>query len=319
MPKMTRNKVKILEPDRFSQLAVDNLSQFYDVDTSGDALCEDTTVEVLFVRLAYQIDRELLVLYPNLKFVVSPTTGQDHVNVEYLEQNGIRLLSLKGEFEFLATIPATAEFTWGLLLSLTRNIPSSLKHVESGGWDRDLFRGHDIFGKTISFVGYGRIAKLMTRFALAFGMKVNAYDPYVSSFPENVNGFDDVFEMLTQTDILSVNAALTEETIDLITATHFDSLPNHALVLNTSRGDIVNGESLLNALESDKIAAAAIDVVPGERESVSDIKKRLIDFAANSDRLLISPHLAGATYESMAMTEEFMAYKLLKNSGNLVV
>jgi D-3-phosphoglycerate dehydrogenase len=314
---MTRNKVKILEPDRFSQLAVDNLSQFYDVDASGEAPCEDATVEVLFVRLAYQIDRELLALYPNLKFVVSPTTGQDHVDVEYLEQNDIRLLSLKGEFEFLATIPATAEFTWGLLLSLTRNIPSSLRHVESGGWDRDLFRGQDIFGKTISFIGYGRIAKLMTRFALAFGMKVNAYDPYVSSFPENVNGYDDVFEMLTQTDILSVNAALTDETVDLVTAAHFDSLPNHALLLNTSRGDIVNGESLLNALESNQIAAAAIDVVAGERESDSDIKKRLIDYAANSDRLLISPHLAGATYESMAMTEEFMADKLLKNSGNL--
>lgn len=317
MPKMTRNKVKILEPDRFSQLAVENLKQFYDVDASGDAPSKDPSVEVMFVRLAYQIDQELLELYPNLKFVVSPTTGQDHVDIEYVEKNGIRLLSLKGEFEFLATIPATAEFTWGLLLSLTRNIPSSLKHVESGGWDRDLFRGNDIFGKTISFVGYGRIAKLMTRFALAFGMKVNAYDPYVCSFPENVVGYEDVFEMLAQTDILSVNAALTEETIDLITDAHFECLPNHALVLNTSRGDIVNGESLLNALGSHQIAAAAIDVVAGERESHSDIKKRLIDYAANTDRLLITPHLAGATYESMAMTEEFMADKLLKNCGNL--
>tara|TARA_R110001599_G_scaffold346197_1_gene571205 strand:- start:2464 stop:3426 length:963 start_codon:yes stop_codon:yes gene_type:complete len=309
---VTQIKVKVLEPENFSNKAVVALQVIGSVELSSDISKGQSDAEVLFVRLRYQLDSAFLSAFPKLRYIVSPTTGEDHVDRVYIQAQNIQLLSLKGEREFLQTIPATAEFTWGLLLSLVRRIGWASQSVCAGEWNRDAFKGHDLFGKTIGLLGYGRVANIVTRYARAFGLTVKAYDPYVSSFPDGVECCSSLHELVKGIDILSVHALLSEETINLIGNQEFELLPNHAVVLNTSRGDIVDAEALLAALAEGKIAGAAIDVIPGERADQNSIKDRLLAYANNHSNLLITPHLAGATYESMEMTEEFMVGKLLK-------
>lgn len=305
--------VKVLEPENFSNIAVKMLSEHSEVILKDDPLYRCEEADVLFIRLKYQMDESFLTSFTNLKYIVSPTTGEDHVDKTFLKRQNIRLLTLKGESEFLASIPATAEFTWGLLLALSRNIPSAFTSVLNEKWDRDTFRGHDIYRKTIALVGYGRISKLITKFALAFGMQVKTYDPNVKVFDEHVTACSSLEELMLDTDVLSVHASLNESTKNLITKSLLSKLPSNALLLNTSRGEIINNYDLLEALQDGLIAGAALDVIPDERAGENDIKSKLIAYAEKHTNLIITPHLGGATVESMAMTEIFMSKKLIAN------
>jgi D-3-phosphoglycerate dehydrogenase / 2-oxoglutarate reductase len=308
--------IKILEPKNFSANAIARLGILGKVEFSHDVTKKCEYTEVLFVRLGYQLNAEFLMNYPRLRCIVSPTTGEDHVDKSYLESNNISLLTLKGETKFLETIPATAEFTWGLLLSLTRNISNATKAVVDGEWNRDNHKGNDIYGKVIGLVGFGRIAKIVTRFAKAFGMHVKVYDPYVKRFSNDVEVCDTLDSLIRNSDILSIHTALTHETVNLIGINELRLLPKHAVVINTARGDILDAEALLEVLKKGLISGAAIDVVPGERCIKHHLREELLQYAKVENNLLITPHLAGASYQSMAMTEEFMVEKLIKYMGN---
>jgi len=303
-------QVKILEPENFSRKAIDKLRCLGNVELSHDISVKQELADILFVRLGYQLDQNMLASFPALKYIVTPTTGEDHVDKTYLESRKIQLLSLKGETRFLETIPATAEFTWGLLLALTRNIPQAVVSVRQGEWDRDQHKGNDNFGKTISLVGFGRVAKIISRYAQAFGMKVKAYDPYVSEYPEYVEKCSSLQELVVGADILSIHASLTPETTNLVGADVLQLMAPQALVINTARGDIVDPEALLFALQQGIIAGAALDVLPGERCDAHQAKDQLLQYSYENNNLIITPHLAGATFQSMAMTEEFMVDKL---------
>ena len=304
--------VKVLEPQNFSPIAIAKLEKLGDVELSTNIHYKCKSADVIFVRLGYQLNAEFLIDFPKLKYIISPTTGEDHVEKFYLEKNNIKLLTLKGETRFLETIPATAEFTWGLLLSLTRNISQAMCSVTAGEWNRDNYKGNDVYGKTIALVGFGRISKIIARFAIAFGMQVKTYDPYVKDFPESVEVSDTLESLIKGADVLSIHAALTPETVNLIGIDELRLLPKHALVINTSRGDILDSEALLDVLCTGQISGAAIDVVPGERCHNNKLKIKLLQYAQTANNLLITPHLAGASYQSMAMTEEFMVEKLIK-------
>jgi len=304
-------QIKILEPQNFSSNAIEKLKLLGDVEFSEDINTGSEFAEILFIRLGYELNAEFLKNYPRLRYVVSPTTGEDHVDKLYMAENGIELLTLKGEIEFLETIPATAEFTWGLLLSLTRNIPQAINSVKKGDWDRDSYKGNDNSGKTIALVGFGRIAKIIARYAQVFGMHVKVFDPYVDNFPQHVEVCDSLTSLMKGSDVLSIHATLTPETVNLIGINELRLLPKQAIIINTSRGDILDANALLEVLEDGRIAGAALDVIPGERSQNNKIRNKLLQYIRMHDNLLITPHLAGATYESMAMTEEFMVNKLI--------
>ena len=312
---MNKLQIKLLEPNGFSEVALGTLCGVAEVEYSGDILFNREIVEVLFIRLGHQINEDFLKNYPSLCYIVSPTTGEEHVDKKSISSRGIRLLTLKGETEFLESVPATAEFTWGLILTLTRNISLASQAVIEGEWDRDRYKGNDLSGKTIALVGFGRVAKIVARYAAAFGMQVKAFDPYAVEFSKNVTVCDSLASLATGADILSIHASLTDETFDLISTNEIRLLPKHAIIINSSRGEILNSGALLTALESGKISAAAIDVISEERSADNSIKDELINYAQNHSNLVITPHLAGATVESMARTEEFMVGKLLEALG----
>jgi D-3-phosphoglycerate dehydrogenase len=308
---MANLRILNLEPDRYSpdaRAVLETLGDVVDGPLTRAQLLECLPeFDVLIVRLAHRVDEIVIQHAPRLKAIVSATTGLDHIDLQAAQQRGITVLSLRGETDFLRSIPATAELTWGLLLALVRRIPAACNSVVSGAWDRDAFRGHDLAGKTLAILGLGRIGEIVARYGLVFGMRVLAYDPYRQGWIEGVERCASLEQLLKNAQVLSVHAPLNEETQGLIDSRELANLPENALLVNTARGELLDETALLEALESGRLAGAALDVIHAERGQRS---QALLGYARTHDTLLITPHIGGATTESMAATEIFMAKKL---------
>lgn len=312
----TRAVLRILnvEPEGYCAQAraiLEEIGQVTEAPLSrAEMLVQLPAYDVLIVRLAHQVDRAVLDAGARLKAVVSATTGLDHIDPEYAASKGIAVLSLRGETAFLDTVRATAEHTWALLLAVLRRIPQAAASVCTGHWDRDLFRGNELSGKRLGIVGLGRVGCKVARYGLAFGMDVAAYSMQAEPWVDGVARMPSLPALLARSDVLSIHVSLNDETEGLIGARELDLLPQGAVLINTARGRIVDEAALVEALETGRLAAAALDVVDQEREAEARNAGPLLAYARRHDNLLITPHIAGATHESMASTEVFMARKL---------
>lgn len=267
--------------------------------------------DVLLVRLGHKIDGEIFEKGRRLKAIVTATTGLNHIDLDAAAAHGVEVLSLKGEREFLNTITATAELTWCLVLSLVRRMPEAYGHVLDGLWARDLLIGRELRDKTLGVIGYGRLGSIVAGYGLVFRMKVLAHDLHVNEYPDLVRpvGFTDLLE---EADIVSLHVNLDESTKGFLGRREFSLMKKGAFFINTSRGELVDEAALLQALESGQISGAGLDVLRGETSGAPDWLKMnpLWSYAQSHDNLILTPHIGGATTESMADTELFMANKL---------
>jgi D-3-phosphoglycerate dehydrogenase / 2-oxoglutarate reductase len=291
-------------------LELGNLDEYLQIPRS-DLLKIVGNYEILLVRLAFQIDREIIDTASKLKIIVTATTGLDHIDLDYAQEKNISVLNLRGQLDFLRTIVATAEHSWALLLALSRRIPWAFQSVQAGEWERDNFRGHDLNGRRLGILGLGRIGEKVARYALAFGMQVFAFDPQPISLIPNVKICNSLEELLPQSDVLSIHVPLKPETRNLLGSEELALLPPNALLINTARGQIIDETALVEALLAGRLAGAAVDVLAQERNN--NHSSSVIEYARNHGNLIITPHIGGATYEAMAATEIFMA-KQLKQS-----
>jgi D-3-phosphoglycerate dehydrogenase / 2-oxoglutarate reductase len=312
-------KVLISEPENYSQDAINiykEIGPTYKLDSGDDlnaALLSD--VEILVIRLRYFIGSEVMDSAPKLKFIVSPTTGLNHIDLSNASMRGIKVLSLKGEVNFLKCIPATAEHTLALMLSLVRRLPSAVVSVNQGFWERDNFIGKELKGKSLGILGFGRIGTQVANYARAFGMKVYAYDLKKDIHSDFVTFLSDPNQLVALVDIVSVHIDLNDQTYNFINKDLLSYFKVGSYLINTSRGEIIDEKSLLKALESNRIAGAALDVLSDENNSQkSRSTHRLLEWARkNTNRLIVTPHIGGATSESMSHTEKFMAKKVLNH------
>lgn len=302
------------EPQGYSDKArkiITNLGELVDGPlTRAELLSQISNFEVLIIRLSHQVDRQIIQAGKRLKAIVTATTGLDHIDVDYAQENGISVLSLQGETEFLRTINATAEHTWALLLALLRRIPWAFSSVQNGNWDRDAFRGRELDGKRLGLVGLGRVGSKVAQFGLAFGMKVLAFDPYATNWAAGVDRCASMAELLSSSDVLSIHVQFSSDTAGMINDAELAMLPDNVILVNTSRAEVVDEKALVRALQSDRLAGAALDFLPAERNVVERQASPLLAYSRRHDNLLITPHLAGATFESMEKTEIFMTKKL---------
>lgn len=303
------------EPDNYSPLARDILQTVGEVWdkrplTRPQLLAQIPHAHVLIVRLAHHIDAEIIQAGHHLQAIVTATTGLDHIDLAAAAARGISVLSLRGEENFLRTIPATAEHTWALLLALVRHIPAATAAVQRGEWNRDPFRGRDLFGQRLGIIGLGRIGQMVARYAHAFGLHVQAYDPYLAEWPSTVQRHTQLETLLATSDIVTLHVPLNDSTVHLISERELAQLPPGALLINTSRGAIINEAALLTALHLNHLGGAALDVLSAEVTGRITSQHPLIQYAQTHPKLLLTPHIGGATSDSMAMTEVFMARKL---------
>lgn len=302
----------IAESEDFDQVALEVLRRDFNVilgDGSRDHLLgEIANTDVLWVRLRFRMDTQTMDSAPKLRAIATATTGLNHIDLNAAAQRKIAVLSLKGETDFLRSIRATAEHTIALMLVIMRRLPAAIDHVRNGGWNRDRFKGHELVGKRVGIVGHGRLGRLVAGYLQAFGCDVVACDPDPVEPPEvPLVSLDD---LLASCDIVSLHVNLDAGTEGFFDAGCFRSMRKGAWLVNTARGELVDEVALLEALRSGSIAGAALDVLAAE-ESRGMALHPLVSYAREHENLVITPHIGGATFESMASTERFLAEKLI--------
>jgi D-3-phosphoglycerate dehydrogenase len=309
-----RPRILNAEPRDYSEKALAVLLSFAAVDAlpldRAGLLAAIKDYDGLIVRFAFRMDRQVFDAATRLRVLACAATGLDHVDLTAARERGVTVLSLRGERAFLDSVPASAEHTLALLLSLTRRIPLAVSRVNAGTWNRDALRGHDLCGKTLGLVGLGRVGTKMAGYCLALGMRVLACDPAYPAPPPGVEMVAGLEGLLPQSDVLSVHAPLVPETVGLIGARELGLLPAGAVLVNTARGELVDEEALIAALDSGRLAGAALDVIHGEPTGHAAPDTPLLRAARRRDNLLVTPHIGGATWESMEKTELFIAGRL---------
>lgn len=307
----------LTEPKGYSPKAVAILKRFGPVVPWADAR-EDSRVlkraDVLLVKLGMRISKSLMDHLPNLKFIGTSTTGLNHIDTAEAARRGIRIISLRGETRFLRTITPTAEETIGLMIMLMRNLPWGFDAIRTGRWQKERFYGHELAGKTLGVLGFGRLGSMVARLGRVLGMEVIACDPHVAAVTMRRAGVTKVSldGLFRRSDVVSNHVLYTERLRNLVKRRHFRLMKPTAYYLNTARGELNDERALLDALRQKRIAGAALDVLANEDPKGGHVKNHpLVRYARIHRNVIIVPHLGGATFESMAKTEDFIAEKIV--------
>jgi D-3-phosphoglycerate dehydrogenase / 2-oxoglutarate reductase len=255
------------------------------------------------------IDDVFLDAAPKLKVIGSPSTGTDHMDLAAIDRRGIVRFDIARERALLDSFTATSELAFALLLMVNRQLKPAIVAAEKGAWPRDRFTGFQLAGKTLGILGLGRLGTISSRIGQGFGMKVIAHDIASTSAPgvEMV----DFNALLARSDALTIHIHLNAKTDGLIDASALARMKTSAILINTARGRIVHEVALIDALRNRTIAGAGLDVIDGEWMTEKERSAHpLIAFAREYDNLVISPHVGGATVESIYGARVFMARKI---------
>jgi D-3-phosphoglycerate dehydrogenase len=273
--------------------------------------------DAYLASLHVRADRQVLSRADRLRAIATPSTGLDHIDLTAALQRGIAVLSLKDDTQFLNQITATAELAWGLLLATVRRIPWAFEAARQGRWARDEFRGQQLSGKTLGILGYGRLGRMVAAYGRAFRMSVLACDR--NAVPP-ADGIKEVtFDtLLRESDVLSIHIHLDDSNRKLINGTALAKMKPGSILINTSRGAIVDEPALLGSLRNGPLAGAGFDVIDGEWEPSIE-HHPLIQYARTHENLVITPHIGGVTHQSQRMafahTVEKLRQYLLNSQG----
>ncbi len=260
----------------------------------------------------YKIDKSLLKNAKNLKAIFTPSTGSNHLDKKYLEKKNIKYFTIRDHSQ-ISNIKASSEFTFGLILSSMRKLIQGNEIVKSGNWRNyeDYIRGNQLYDKKIGIIGFGRIGSNLYKYSKAFGMKVKVFDPYNSSKLKKLNINSNLSNLLKTSDIVAVCVHLTNQTKFMCNEHFFSKMKKGSIFINTSRGEILVENSLIKYLKNNKIKTAAVDVIQGEQKN--DItKNKLYIYAQKNENLIITPHMAGLTYESEIIAADIILNRLNK-------
>jgi D-3-phosphoglycerate dehydrogenase len=287
---------KILIADSISQRGIDELSREGALDiTIKPGLDETELIKIvpefsaLVVRSQTKVTADVLKAGGKLRVVGRAGVGVDNVDVEAATRRGVVVLNAPG-----GNTLSTAEHAFSLLLSVARKIPQADASVRGNNWDRKNFEGVELYNKTLGVIGVGRIGSELARRAIAFGMRVVAYDPYLSATRARslqVELVDELDDLLVTSDFISLHTPLTPETRYILDAACLRKTKRGVRIINCARGGLIDETALANALQDRHIAAAALDVFEVEPLPANSPLR----FAPN---LILTPHLGASTTEA---------------------
>jgi D-3-phosphoglycerate dehydrogenase len=243
----------------------------------------------IVVRSQTKITAKVIDAAKRLKAVGRAGVGVDNVDVDAATRRGVIVMNTPG-----GNTVSTAEHAFSLLVSIARNIPQADASMKAGKWDRKSFEGVELHGKTIGIFGMGRIGTEIARRVISFGMRAIAYDPYLSPSRARslqVELFEDLDQVLAQSDFVTMHMPLTAETKHLINAERIAKMKRGARIVNCARGGLVEEKALFDALQSGQIAAAALDVYETEPPP-ADFPLRTLS------NVVFTPHLGASTAEA---------------------
>jgi len=290
-------KYKVLISDSLSKEAVEILQKEKDfaVDVNTKLTPDELKkvikeYDALVVRSATKVTRDVLNAADRLKIVGRAGVGLDNVDVDAASKKGIIVVNTPA-----GNTISTAEHAFTMMLALSRNIAQADLSMRKGEWERKKFTGHEVYGKTLGVIGLGRIGTEVAKRALAFGMKILAYDPYLSMDKAKDLGIEpaSLEAIYKNADYITVHTPLTDETKHMISEKQFAMMKKDVRLINCARGGIIDESALADALESGKVAGAAFDVYEQEPPP-KDLK------LLKSDKVVLAPHLGASTEEAQA-------------------
>jgi len=287
---------KILIADAISQRGIDELSRGDELDVAiKTGLSEKELIEVippfsaLIVRSQTRITANILNAGVKLRVVGRAGVGVDNVDVETATRRGIVVLNAPG-----GNTVSTAEHAFSLLLAVARKIPHADANVRNKHWDKKNFEGVELYNKTLGVIGMGRIGSELSRRAIAFGMRVVAYDPYLSATRARslqVELVDELDDLLASADFISLHTPLTTETRHILDAARLRKTKRGVRIINCARGGLIDEAALAQALQDGHVAGAALDVF--------EIEPLPVDSQLRSaPNLVLTPHLGASTVEA---------------------
>ncbi|AKD04121.1 NAD(P)-dependent oxidoreductase [Pontibacter korlensis] len=260
----------------------------------------------LIVRSKMRITADVVAEAANLKFVARAGAGLDNIEVEKLEQMGIHVLGANE-----GNSQAVGEFTLGLLLSLMRNIPRSNSEVAQKVWLREENRGEEISGRTIGIIGFGNMGQSFARVLTGFGCRMLAYDRFA---PEKINLPVErvpLEQIQEEADVISLHIPYIKENLHFANDSFFRSFSKSIWFLNTSRGDVVDQQALVNHLKAGSVKGAALDVLENEKlHTLTEQQQQEFEFLASAPNVILTPHIAGWTHESYVKINEVLVQKI---------
>lgn len=271
--------------------------------------------EILFCGLGINIDESLLGQVTNIKYVVSPATGINHLDIDYLNLRNIKLIYLGDFSKKISNVFSTAELTWSLLLAVIRKIIPAHASVLSGSFDRGPFLGFDLAGRTLGIIGCGRLGHRVAEYGLAFGMRVVVCDINKAKTANLKDGISaaSLDQLLAVSDVISIHVPLTEQTHQLIADSEISKMKNGAVLINTSRGEVVDEPAIVEALKSGKLYGVGVDVLVGENaDDFSSADSPLVVAASQNLNAVVSPHIGGWTMQAVATTRSLVVEELLR-------
>ena len=285
---------KVLVKEKIADSGVNMLRERFAVDVGVDWTDEELAERIgdyhgILIRSATQLTADLIGRADNLRVIGRAGIGVDNVDVEAATKRGIIVANAPQ-----SNIVAAAEHTVALMLSLARNIPQAHASLTAGKWERSKFGGVEVYEKTLGVLGFGRIGQLVAARAQGFGMRVLAFDPFVSAerFRElGVEKAETSADVYREADFITIHLPKTPETRGWLDAEAFAQMKDGVRIINCARGELLVDEALKDALDSGKVAGAALDVFPAE--PITDYP--LFD---GYDNVVVTPHLGASTTEA---------------------
>ncbi|QJD96316.1 phosphoglycerate dehydrogenase [Mucilaginibacter robiniae] len=260
--------------------------------------------EGLVIRSKFQVSREVIDAATNLRFIARAGAGMDNIDEDYARQKGIMLINApEGNRD------AVGEHAMGLLLSLMNHLNRGDAEVRAGLWQREANRGHELKGRTIGIIGYGNMGQTFARKLQGFEVNVIAYDKYKTNFSDAYAREASLEEIVQHTDVLSLHVPLTTETNSLVNDEFLSAFNKPIYLLNTSRGKVVQTQAVLNGIRNERILGAGLDVLEVEKFPALG-EQSWFEELRQSGKVILSPHVAGWTFESYRKISEVMAEKI---------
>lgn len=246
-------------------------------------------VAAMVVRSETKVTRKVIEAAPKLRVVGRAGVGVDNVDVEAATQHGVVVMNTPG-----GNTVSTAELSFAMILNLARKVPQAHLSMAAGKWDRKQFQGTEVMGKTLGVLGVGRIGGEVARRALAFGMRVLAYDPFLTEARARELGIElssELDQVYRDADFITVHMPATEQTRGMLNAAAFAKMKPKVCIVNCARGEIIVEADLISALDSGKVAAAAMDVFVAEPLPEGHPYRK-------HPGIVLTPHLGASTHEA---------------------